>query len=134
MVPQPRIAGASAQAELEPEPALANPRQIGVAVAIWVICAFVVLPPIETASEATVQFHHLAHAVVAPALMLLAMVPGVYGGLDQDTAHAAYHAGLMALALLTGMAAAVLGRSTGKYMIALTVAMMLMYAGGVTGG
>lgn len=169
VAPQPRIAGASAQAVLEPEPTLANPRQIGVAVAIWVICAFVVLPPIETASEASVQYHHLAHAVmilgasmfgaalvstlavwrplsrkwinpaiaiivIAPALMLLAMVPGVYGGLDQDTAHAAYHAGLMALALLTGMAAAVLGRSTGKLMIFLTVGMMLMYAAGVTGG
>jgi len=169
VAPQPRIAGASAQAEVKPEATLANPRQIGTAVAIWVICAFVVLPPIETASEASVQFHHLAHAVivlgasmfgaavvstyavwrplprrwlnvafaiviVAPALMLLAMVPGVYAGLDQDTAHAAYHVGLMALAVLTGMSAALLGRATGKYMIALTVAMMLMYAGGVTGG
>ncbi len=169
VAPRPRIAGASAQAELEPEAALANPRQIGVAVALWVACGFAVLPPIETASEASVGFHHLAHAVIilgaslfgaalvstlavwrplsrrwinpaiaiiviAPALMLLAMVPGVYGGLDQDTAHASYHAGLMALALLTGMSAAVLGRSTGKLMIFLTVGMMLMYAGGVTGG
>lgn len=168
--PQPRIAGASREADLVPEPTLATPKQIGAAVAIWVACGFVFLPPVQEASEASTQYHHLAHAVmvlgaacfgaavistlaiwtplrrrwataglvavvVAPAAMLLAMVPGVYGGLeDNDTLHAAYHTGLVILAVVTGMGAALMGRSTGKLLIALSAGMMLMYAAGVTGG
>ncbi|HEX6228170.1 MAG TPA: cbb3-type cytochrome c oxidase subunit I [Solirubrobacterales bacterium] len=77
----------------------------------------------------------LAAVIIIPAAMLLAMIPGVYEGLESsDSAHALYHGGLICLGLITGMGAALQGRVTGRILLVLSVGMMLMYAGGVSGG
>lgn len=61
------IAGASTEADLAlgnaPEPLLRSPFGIAVTVGLAVIASFALLPPISEASEATIGFHHLAHAV-----------------------------------------------------------------------
>lgn len=146
-----------------------GPLGVTVTVAVAVASTFVFLPPVEEASEAGDQFHHLAHAVqflmgaalgmalistpalferlalrwsglglvaviVAPAVMLLAMVPDVYDGLEaQPLLHALYHGGMVGLGLLTGMGAALLGRAPGRILFVLSVGMALMYAAGVSG-
>ena len=60
---QAPIAGAAPEAARAPEPPLTSTVQIGTAVAVAVAAAFVFLPQIQSASEASAQFHHLAHAV-----------------------------------------------------------------------
>jgi cytochrome c oxidase subunit 1 len=166
----PAIAGASPQADLVAEPPLRTPVQIGTAVAAAVAASFVFISPIPEASEASTQFHHLAHAVqfllgaafgaalastpsvfhrlaprwssaglalaiLAPAAMLILMIPGIYGDLDtNDSLHAAYHGSIVFLGLLTGIGAALLGRVAGRLLLIVSVGMALMYAAGVTGG
>jgi cytochrome c oxidase subunit 1 len=77
----------------------------------------------------------LIAVIVAPALMLLAMIPAVYGSIDaHPPLHALYHGGLVALGLVTGMGAALLGRVPGRILFVLSVGMALMYAAGVSGG
>ena len=77
----------------------------------------------------------LVAVIVAPAVMLLAMIPSLYGSLDTHPfAHALYHGALVGLGLLTGMGAALLGRVPGRILFVLSVGMALMYAAGVTGG
>ncbi len=166
---QPRIAGAAPRAA-SLEPPLTTPVQIGAAVAVAVAGGFVFLPQIQDASEASAQFHHLAHAVqfltgcalgaaivstmavwgslnprwsglglaavvLAPAAMLLIMIPGIYGPLDEHPVlHAAFHGGVILLGLLTGLGAGMVGRAPGRLLLVLSVGMSLMYAAGVTGG
>ena len=73
--------------------------------------------------------------IAAPAAMLLAMVPGVYAGLeDHGFLHFLYHLGIVVLGTLTGAAAATFGKVAGRALLVLSVAMALMYAAGVTGG
>jgi len=49
----------------------------------------------------------LAAVVVAPAVMLFAMTPTIYAGLeDPEGVHGLYHLGLVALGVLTGLGAA----------------------------
>jgi hypothetical protein len=77
----------------------------------------------------------LAAVVLAPAAMLLAMIPAVYEPLeDNDVLHAAYHIGIVSLGGLAGFGAALLGRVAGRLLLLLSVGMALMYAAGVTGG
>jgi hypothetical protein len=59
----PSIAGAAPEGDSAPEPPLTTPVQIATTVAIAVAAAFVFAGPIGEASEASTQFHHLAHAV-----------------------------------------------------------------------
>jgi hypothetical protein len=77
----------------------------------------------------------LAVVILVPAAMLLLMIPGIYEDLESnESAHALYHGGLICLGLVTGMGAALQGRVTGRILLALSIGMMLMYAGGVSGG
>ena len=77
----------------------------------------------------------LAAVIVAPAVMLLAMTPTVYAGVEQpEGLHALYHLGLVGLGVLTGLGAARMGRVPGRILLALSVGMAAMYAAGVTGG
>jgi hypothetical protein len=77
----------------------------------------------------------LAAAILAPAAMLMLMIPGVYGDLDNDaTLHGAYHLGIAALGAITGLGAAALGQVAGRLVLGLSVGMAVMYAAGVTGG
>jgi heme/copper-type cytochrome/quinol oxidase subunit 1 len=167
---QPRIAGAAPEGSPATEPLLATPAQIGAAVAIYVAGGFVLLPEVQEASEASAQFHHLAHSVqflsgcalgaaivstiavfrelnrrwsavglaavvLAPAAMLLMMIPGIYEPLDDHpTLHAAYHGGVIVLGVITGLGAGMVGRVPGRLLLVLSVGMALMYAAGVTGG
>jgi cytochrome c oxidase subunit 1 len=73
--------------------------------------------------------------ILAPAVMLLAMVPTLYESLeDAGILHFLYHVGIAALGLVTGIAAAGLGRGVGRIALVLSIAMAAMYAGGVTVG
>ena len=77
----------------------------------------------------------LAVVIVAPAAMLLAMIPDIYNSLEaHPLAHALYHGTLVGLGFLTGMGAALLGRAPGRILVVLSVGMALMYAAGVSGG
>lgn len=77
----------------------------------------------------------LVAVIVAPAAMLLAMIPDLYNGLEaHPLAHALYHGGMVGLGLATGAGAALLGRVPGRILFVLSVGMALMYAAGVTGG
>jgi cytochrome c oxidase subunit 1 len=77
----------------------------------------------------------LVAVIVAPAVMLLGMIPGIYDSLDtHPLAHALYHGALIGLGFLTGMGAALLGRVPGRILFVLSVGMALMYAAGVSGG
>ncbi|HEX6117760.1 MAG TPA: cbb3-type cytochrome c oxidase subunit I [Solirubrobacterales bacterium] len=77
----------------------------------------------------------MALAILAPAAMLLAMIPAIYEPLEgNDMAHAAFHGGIALLGMATGFGAALLGRVVGRLMLVLSVGMALMYAAGVTGG
>lgn len=139
------------------------------AVAIGVAALFVFYPPVGEASEVSVKYHHLAHAVqffagamlgaafasapqvrrrfpggvnsglaialIAPVLMLLAMVPVLYGDLvDSDILHILYHLLMLLFGVLTGLGAAMLGRVVGWTVLFTSVGMALLYAPGVTGG
>lgn len=78
----------------------------------------------------------LAVVILTPALMLMAMVPRFYGGLEGSgfTHAAAYHAIFIVFGILTGLAASRLGRVPAWTMIILATTMGLIYAGGVSGG
>jgi hypothetical protein len=77
----------------------------------------------------------LGLVVLAPAVLMLLMVPGVYADLEDDgVLHLVYHLAVIALGVLAGLGAARLGRVTGRVVALLAVAMPLLYAAGVTGG
>ncbi|MEX0745831.1 MAG: cbb3-type cytochrome c oxidase subunit I [Phycisphaeraceae bacterium] len=77
----------------------------------------------------------LAAVIVAPTLMLFAMIPSLYEEMERHEAlHALYHMGLITLGVITGLGAARLGRSVGRIVFVLSVGMATMYAAGVTGG
>ena len=77
----------------------------------------------------------LALAIFAPAVLMLLMVPAVYGRVDEnDALHALFHAGVALLGLLTGLGCAGLGKVAGRTMALLAIGMTLMFAAGVTGG
>jgi len=77
----------------------------------------------------------IAVVIAASAAMLLLMIPAIYEPLQDDGfLHGTYHLGVVALGVIAGFAAALLGPTTGKLLAALSVGMGLMYAAGVTGG
>ena len=77
----------------------------------------------------------IALVVVAPAVMLLVMLPSIYGSVESsDWLHLLYHVGITALGVLTGLAAGTLGLVTGRLVLVLSIGMALMYAAGATGG
>ena len=86
------------------------------------------------------RIHHLASAgialvVAAPAVMLLVMLPSVYGSFESnDWLHLLYHVGITALGVVTGLAAGTLGLVAGRLVLVLSIGMALMYAAGATGG
>jgi cytochrome c oxidase subunit 1 len=71
----------------------------------------------------------LAIVLVAPMLMMLAMVPRLYEPLEHDPVqHALYHLTMAAFGLATGLGVTRLGRVTGRLMFILSVGMPLMFA------
>jgi cytochrome c oxidase subunit 1 len=166
----PPIAGGAPAADGEARPPLTSPWQLSVAAAVATAAIFVNAGPVVEASEASDQFHHLAHGVeflmglalgaavgstpavfrslanrlswipllaviLAPVAMLLLMIPAIYEPLeDKDAVHALYHGGVVALGLITGFGASMLGRVPGRLLLLLSLGMALMYAAGVTGG
>ncbi|MEZ5074171.1 MAG: cbb3-type cytochrome c oxidase subunit I [Solirubrobacterales bacterium] len=77
----------------------------------------------------------IAAVIAGSAAMLLAMVPAIYEPLQDDSfLHGTYHIGIVALGVITGFGAALLGPTTGRLLVVLSVGMGLMYAAGVTGG
>ena len=77
----------------------------------------------------------LAATILAPALMMLAMLPAVYEPLDDRPAlHFLYHVGIAVLGALAGLGAGALGRVTGRIAFVLAVGMAVMFAAGAGGG
>ncbi len=77
----------------------------------------------------------LVTVIAAPALMLLAMTPGIYIHIENnDLVHLLYHWGIILLGVATGLACVRFGRVCGVVVFVLSVAMGAAFAGGVTGG
>jgi len=77
----------------------------------------------------------LTVVVVAPLAMLLVMIPLIYDDLiSSDVLHIAYHLVMIAFGLVTGVASARLGRVAGWTVLWSSVAMMVLFAPGVSGG
>jgi cytochrome c oxidase subunit I len=77
----------------------------------------------------------LAATILAPALVMLAMLPAVYEPLDDRPAlHVLYHVGIAVLGGLAGLGAGALGRVTGRIAFVLAVGMTVMFAAGAGGG
>jgi cytochrome c oxidase subunit I len=73
----------------------------------------------------------LAVALLAPAAMLVMMTPSSYGRLEPHPAlHAAYHLGVVALGLISGIAVSRLGRLAGYTLLVLAVSMGVLFAAG----
>ncbi len=96
--------------------------------------ALAALPPLQAQLAGWADLSILV-VIAAPAGMLLAMLPSVYGSLEPDQGlHLLYHLGIAALGLLTGLACGALGRVAGRLVLLLSLGMAVMYAAGVTGG
>lgn len=77
----------------------------------------------------------VAAVIVAPAAMMLLMVPSVYEPLERDPSlHALYHVGMATFGLVTGIGATRLGPVVGRLAFALSIGMTLMFAAAMTGG
>lgn len=77
----------------------------------------------------------IAAVTVAPALMLLIMLPSAYESIESNAGlHALYHLGIAALGVVTGLGAGALGVVTGRFVFVLSIGMAVMFAAGVTGG
>jgi hypothetical protein len=73
--------------------------------------------------------------IVAPAAMMLLMVPRLYEPLENnDLQHALYHLAMAAFGLVTGLGASRLTPIGGRLTAFLAVAMTLMFAATMTGG
>jgi cytochrome c oxidase subunit I len=73
----------------------------------------------------------LAVALLAPSAMLVAMTPSSYERLEQHPAlHAAYHLGIVALGLITGIGLSRLGRLAGYTLLLLSISMGILFAAG----
>ena len=71
----------------------------------------------------------LAAVLVAPALMMLVMVPRFYEPLESDPfEHSLYHLGMVAFGLITGLGATRLGLVAGRLMFVLSIGMPIMFA------
>jgi hypothetical protein len=77
----------------------------------------------------------LAALMVAPAAMMLVMVPRLYEPLESHSfEHALYHLAMAVLGLVTGLGASRLGRVGGRLSAFLSVGMVLLYAAAMKGG
>jgi cytochrome c oxidase subunit 1 len=77
----------------------------------------------------------IAAVVVAPAAMLLLMLPDIYESLESNAGlHFLYHLGMATFGLITGLGAGALGLVTGRLVFVLAIGMAVMYAAGVAGG
>lgn len=77
----------------------------------------------------------LAAVIVAPAAMMLVMVPRLYEPLESHPfEHALYHLAMAAFGLVTGLGASRLGRVGGRLSAFLSVGMVLLYAAAMKGG
>jgi hypothetical protein len=77
----------------------------------------------------------LAVVIVAPAAMMLVMVPRFYEPLESHVlAHALYHLSMAAFGLVTGLAASRLGRVGGRFSAFLSIGMVLLFAAAMKGG
>jgi len=77
----------------------------------------------------------LTAVIVAPALMMLLMVPRLYEPLESNNLqHALYHLAMAAFGLVTGLGATRLTPLGGRLTAFLAVAMALMFAAAMTGG
>jgi cytochrome c oxidase subunit 1 len=77
----------------------------------------------------------LTAVIVAPAAMMLVMVPRFYEPLEQHSfEHALYHVGMAAFGLVTGLGASRLGRVGGRLAAFLALGMMLLFAAAMKGG
>jgi hypothetical protein len=77
----------------------------------------------------------LTAVIVAPAAMMLVMVPRFYEPLEQHSyEHALYHVGMAAFGLVTGLGASRLGRVGGRFAAFLSLGMMLLFAAAMKGG
>jgi hypothetical protein len=75
----------------------------------------------------------LAAVLIAPALMMLVMVPRFYEPLESHPfEHALYHVSMAAFGLITGLGATRLGLVTGRLMFVLSVGMPVMFAAAMT--
>ena len=75
----------------------------------------------------------LATVLLAPTLMMLAMVPRIYEPLEANPLeHASFHLAMALFGLATGLAATRLGLVTGRLMFILSVGMPLMFAAAMT--
>jgi len=71
----------------------------------------------------------LATVIVAPTLMMLVMVPGIYEPLERHPfEHVLYHLAMAAFGLLTGLGTTRLGLVAGRIMFVLSVGMPIMFA------
>ena len=77
----------------------------------------------------------LTAVIVAPATMMLLMVPRLYEPLESsDLQHALFHLAMAAFGLVTGLGATRLTPLGGRFSAFLAVAMTLMFAAAMTGG
>lgn len=77
----------------------------------------------------------LVVVVIAPVAMLIVMIPVIYTNVDgSEFAHMAYHLAMIVFGLLTGAAAARLGRVAGWTVLLASIAMAVLFAAGVSGG
>jgi len=85
-------------------------------------------------TQAGVTWWALATVIIAPAVMLLLMTPGIYNPLEnRDFLHLLFHWGIIILGLATGWACVRFGRVSGMAIFVLSVAMGAAFAGGVGG-
>jgi hypothetical protein len=73
--------------------------------------------------------------IVAPAAMMLVMVPRFYEPLERHPfEHALYHLAMAAFGLAAGVGASRLGRVGGRLSAFLSVGMVLLFAAAMKGG
>ena len=73
--------------------------------------------------------------IVAPAVMMLVMVPRFYEPLEQHSAeHALFHIAMALIGVVTGLGASRLGRIGGRLTTFLSIGMVLLFAAAMTGG
>ncbi|MFN8215067.1 MAG: cbb3-type cytochrome c oxidase subunit I [Solirubrobacterales bacterium] len=104
---------------------------MGLALGAAVICSI----PRRASLGAGWRDAGLVALILAPVIMLLLMIPGIYGGLEGNPLwHATYHGLIVLLGLITGAGASLQGRVVGRLLLVLSLGMALLYAAGVTGG
>jgi len=77
----------------------------------------------------------IAAVIAVPAVMMLVMLPSLYGPLvGRPALQFLYHVGIAALGVVLGLGAGALGKVTGRFALLIGVSMAVMYAAGIGGG